>query len=217
MSSQSQHDLVIFDWDGTLMDSAGKIVKSMQLAAESLGFDVLSDATIKNIIGLGLPEAISKLYPEFDADSRERIRAQYAHFFVNDRSIDSQPFEHAEALLEELKKQGRLLAVATGKSRIGLNRVFGETGFAHFFHASRCADETLSKPDPLMVNQLLQELKMDADAAVMVGDTEYDLEMAALADVDRIGVTYGSHSRERLEKHDPLACADTVLELKKLF
>lgn len=217
MSSKSQHELVIFDWDGTLMDSAGKIVKSMQLAADSLGFEVLSDAAIKDIIGLGLPEAIHRLYPDHDADRREKIRAQYAHFFVNDRSIDSQPFENVEALLEELTQQGRVLAVATGKSRIGLNRVLGETGFTHFFNASRCADETLSKPDPLMVNQLLEELKLGADTAVMVGDTEYDLEMAVLAGVDSIGVTYGSHSRDRLERHNPLVCADTVLELKNLF
>ena len=212
-----QYDLVIFDWDGTLMNSAAKIVNSMQQAARALSLPECSDADIKNIIGLGLPEAILELYPQQPADVRQHIRDQYAHFFVNDHSVKSELFTGTLELLESLKSQGRTLAVATGKSRIGLNRIFDETGLGHYFATSRCADETRSKPHPLMVMEILEELKAPSHTAVVVGDTEYDLEMAASAGVARIGVTYGSHSQDRLEKHGPIGCAQDVPELMQML
>lgn len=206
-------DLVIFDWDGTVMDSVAQIVRSIQAAAGDLGVDAPSEAAAKDIIGLGLPEAMRVLFPSVTEAAREALRQQYATHFVASSHGQAAPFAGAEAMLQGLRASGVRLAVATGKSRKGLNRVLGDTGWEHYFAATRCADETLSKPHPRMLNELLNELNVPVQRAMMVGDTTYDLAMAEAIGMASVGVTYGVHSAERLQAHKPLALCHSVPEL----
>lgn len=206
----AEFDLVIFDWDGTLMDSVAQIVRSVKAAAHDLGVPEPSDEAARDIIGLGLPEAMRVLFPQVPEADRLALRQRYAHHFVGGTGGQSQPFGGAEDLLRQLQGEGRRLAVATGKTRIGLDRMLGVTGWQGYFAATRCADETASKPDPLMLRELLRELDMPVARAVMIGDTTYDLEMAAALGMASIGVTYGVHAPERLLAHRPLALCDSV-------
>lgn len=206
--------LLILDWDGTIIDSAAKIVGCMQRAALETGLEPRDEQGIRNIIGLGLGEAIRCLYPEIADATVEQVRESYSRNFV---AADQTPCEYFPGVidtLEALRADGVLLAVATGKSRRGLNRVLGNLGLEDFFHASRCADETCSKPDPLMLRELCEELARPASEAVMVGDTEYDMEMAARFDMPRIGVSYGAHSAERLHKWQPLDVVDEFARIR---
>lgn len=206
--------LFIFDWDGTLCDSKGKITKAMQLAARDLGLESLADEVIHNIIGLGLPEAIHRLYPEVEFTSRQRLREVYAdHFLSLDKERPSDFFPGVAETLGQLKAAGHSLTVATGKSRKGLDRIFAVHGLSDFFHASRCADETASKPDPLMLVQLLEDFQVTAADAVMIGDTEYDMEMARRIDMPRVAVSYGVHHISRLHPYEPELCLDQFDQL----
>lgn len=211
--NSTRFDLVIFDWDGTLMDSLAQIVRSVKLAALDLGVPEPSDAAARDIIGLGLPEAMQVLFPQVPEVEREALRHRYAHHFVAGVGGHSQPYAGAEALLQQLSGAGRQLAVATGKSRAGLNRVLAHTGWSSYFSATRCADETASKPNPLMLRELLLELRVPLERAVMIGDTYYDLEMAQRLGMPSIGVSYGVHSAERLAEHAPIAICQDMSEL----
>ncbi|MDY7115766.1 HAD-IA family hydrolase [Halomonas sp. SSL-5] len=209
-----RYRLVIFDWDGTLMDSAARIVACMQAASRDAGWGELAPASIRNIIGLGLPEAIASLCPGIDPDRAELLRSRYAWHFVEGNDTPMAFFPEVEAGIAALRgHDGRRLAVATGKSRRGLDRVFQESGSGHWFHASRTADETRSKPHPLMLEELLAELSVPLAEAVMVGDTEYDLEMARAIGMDRVAVTWGVHAPERLAASRPAFTAEAVPEL----
>lgn len=206
--------LFIFDWDGTLSDSKAKITKAMQLAAQDMGWLPLDDHHIHNIIGLGLPEAIQCLYPDVDLVGRQRLRDAYAvHFLSLDEACPSDFFPGVMDTLHRLKTDGHTLTIATGKSRKGLDRIFGVLGVADFFHATRCADETASKPEPLMLEELLCEFGADASEAVMIGDTEYDMEMARRINMPRIAVSYGAHHIERLHSYRPELCLDQFDQL----
>lgn len=206
--------LFIFDWDGTLSDSKAKITKAMQLAAQDLGWLPLDDHLIHNIIGLGLPEAIHSLYPDVGLPERQRLRDAYAsHFLSLDEDCPSDFFPGVMDTLHRLKTDGHTLTIATGKSRKGLDRIFKVLGVADFFHATRCADETASKPEPLMLEELLQEFGVGAGEAVMIGDTEYDMEMARRIDMPRIAVSYGAHHIERLHSYQPELCLDQFDQL----
>lgn len=197
--------LCVFDWDGTLMDSERQIVHCMQAAAVDAGLVVPGDAAVRRIIGLGLPEAIAELFPDQEGGVRERVRQRYAGHFIAGAGGESRLFPGALDLLADLRRQGWLLAVATGKSRLGLDRVLGATGLQGMFHVTRCADETASKPDPRMLHEILLTLGVDPRGAVMVGDTTYDLEMATRAGVRGIGIAHGVHERDALERHAPVA------------
>ena len=209
-----RYRLVIFDWDGTLMDSAARIVACMQAASQDAGWGHLEDDAVRNIIGLGLPEAIAALCPGIDAERAELLRRRYAWHFVEGNDTPMAFFPAVEAGIAALRgREGQRLAVATGKSRRGLDRVFHESDSGHWFHASRTADETRSKPHPLMLEQLLGELEVPLAEAVMVGDTEYDLEMARAIGMDRVAVTWGVHAPERLAVSRPAFTAEAVPEL----
>ncbi len=196
--------LFIFDWDGTLIDSADKIVGAMQASATELKLPPRSVLEVRNIIGLGLPEAILHLYPDLSEDALTAMRGAYATHFINaDERLPCQLFPGVLKTLATLRERGCRLAVATGKNRRGLTRVLGGLGMSNYFDATRCADETRSKPHPLMLQELLEELSVPVEAAVMVGDTEYDLAMASAAGMRRIGVSYGAHAVERLWSHQP--------------
>lgn len=205
--------LYIFDWDGTLMDSVARIVACLREAAAEQGLEDRGDAGFGEVIGLGLPQAIARLYPELDAPRIERFRATYAARFVAADATPSQLFPGAIDVLETLRARGDWVAIATGKSRRGLDRVLGELGLAPSFHATRCADETASKPDPLMLRQIMEVLGASPAQAVMIGDSEYDMEMAVRAGIERLGVSYGVHSPERLARHAPARIVDTLPEI----
>ncbi len=205
--------LFIFDWDGTLSDSAGKIVRCMQRAADEVGLRVPGEDAVKNIIGLGLPEAIQALFPHETSHAVERLRASYAEHFIGDEEKDSPFFPGVLDTLATLREQGHQLAVATGKSRRGLDRIFQSMRLEGFFHGSRCADETASKPHPLMLHQLLEEFSVPAEECVMIGDTEYDMDMARRVLMPRIAVSYGAHHLDRLRPFEPELCLDHFPDL----
>ncbi|WP_432695102.1 HAD family hydrolase [Marinobacterium sp. YM272] len=198
------YKLLIFDWDGTLIDSQARIIASMQAAAVELGHDPLCPEAVRNIIGLGLPEAIRELIPHIESDALDQMRERYAHHFLVENQTPTELYPGVERTLHSLKQQGYRLAVATGKSRRGLDRALTDTGLGKLFEITRCADETRSKPDPLMLHQILAEMAVPADEAVMIGDTEYDLEMGTRAGVPTVAVSYGAHHLDRLRGHRPL-------------
>ncbi|EAR60660.1 HAD family hydrolase [Neptuniibacter caesariensis] len=208
------YKLLIFDWDGTIIDSAARIVSSMQSAASDCGYEVPSDDAVRNIIGLGLPEALRILVPGITDDGITRMRQSYGHYYLGEDSTPSPLFTGAQRSLESMHQKGMRMAVATGKGRNGLNRAFAETGLAHLFETSRCADETTSKPDPHMLEELLQETRVKASEAVMIGDTEYDLEMGRRAGMDVIAVSYGAHHIDRLKGFDPVLEVHNFPELE---
>lgn len=193
--------LFIFDWDGTLVDSAETIVGAMQNAIAELGLASRTDHEVRDIIGLGLPEALRQLYPT--VTELEPLREAYVRHFLAVETGPSVLFAGVADTLEQLKQRGHGLAVATGKSRRGLGRALHRLGWERFFDASRCADETRSKPHPLMLHELLAELATPVERAVMVGDTEYDMAMAQEAGMERIAVNYGAHAVARLLPYGP--------------
>jgi len=202
--------LVVFDWDGTLMDSTGHIVAAATAAIAQLGFPTRSPEAIRDIIGLGLRESWQRLFPELGtADFTPFIEAYRDHFLAPERQA-SQLFAQAAEVVEVLSGQGFLIGVATGKSRVGLDRELAATGLARFMAGTRTADETRSKPHPEMLLELMGEVGVDPDETLMVGDTEWDLEMARRAGVAAIAVSYGAHEAERLHAYAPLACLEAI-------
>jgi phosphoglycolate phosphatase len=210
-------DLVIFDWDGTLVDSKGAIVGAIRGSLNDVGLPVWPDEELQQVIGLGLAEAIRELLPDQGPEVHESVAEAYRERFLTVTSADMPLFEGVREGLEELLRQGRRLAVATGKSRRGLDRVLDEMGLGELFRATRCADETCSKPDPLMVHELLAEIGVDPARAVLVGDTEFDMAMARDAGVGRIAATYGVHGPQRLARAEPHAWARDFSEVMDLL
>ena len=201
-----ERKLFIFDWDGTLCDSTAKICLSMQQAAIDCRQPALSETQVMEIIGLGLPEAIAQLVPGIGDEERLAMRDAYARRFVEADQVPCDLFPGVRETLDELRAQGHYLAVATGKARKGLDRVLESVGLSSFFDASRCADETASKPNPQMLMELLSEMNHPIEASVMVGDTEFDMDMARRAGMARIAVDYGAHHIDRLKRYEPVAC-----------
>ncbi|MBL4607398.1 MAG: HAD-IA family hydrolase [Pseudomonadales bacterium] len=208
-----EYDLVVFDWDGTLMDSAAKIVSCMQSAARDEGIIPPGQKEVEEIIGLGLPQALERLFPSESSTVRTVLQAQYSTHYAENDKTHTPFFPGVEEGLAELGRLGYTLAVATGKSRRGLDRVLNNTNVGQFFSGSRCADETASKPDPLMLYELMDELACAPERVLMVGDTEYDMEMARNAGVVPVAVSYGVHDVERLHAYHPRYCVDEMSQL----
>jgi phosphoglycolate phosphatase len=208
-----QFDLVVFDWDGTLMDSETKIVRCMQAAARDLDIPDPGVAAIRDIIGLGLNEAMQVLFPSSTPGDQARLVEQYRRHFLELDNTAMPLFPGVTEGLVKLADLGYLLAVATGKARRGLDRVLNETGMHHLFVASRCADETFSKPHPKMLEEILDQTGVESARALMVGDTVYDMQMAQNARVAGLGVSYGVHARERLLESGARACVDSFREV----
>jgi phosphoglycolate phosphatase len=207
--------LLIFDWDGTLIDSSGKIIRCMQRAADTSGLPALGDDKVKSIIGLGLPEAIHTLFPEVSAEEREKFREHYAHHYLEADQVPCRFFPGVMDTLEDLKREGHTVTVATGKARRGLERIWRNMDLLDFFHASRCSDETRSKPHPRMLEELLKQFSSQPEDAIMVGDTSFDMEMARAASVPRIAVSYGVHEVDVLKQYTPLGIIDRFSELRR--
>ncbi|MEY3202420.1 MAG: hypothetical protein RIR70_1970 [Pseudomonadota bacterium] len=205
-------ELIVFDWDGTLMDSAGHIARAIQAAARDVGLPEPSDERARHVIGLGLHEAIAHALPEAREEDVPHIAARYKHHYLA-RDAEISLFAGTHEMIGHLFDEARLLAVATGKSRAGLNRALQETGLKHRFHATRCVDECHSKPHPQMLLELMEELGVAPSATLMIGDTTHDLNMANNAGVAALGVTFGAHPVEELRSAKPLACLNSTGEL----
>ena len=208
-----QAKLIVFDWDGTLMDSAAHIVNCLQIAITELNLSPKTDNELKNIIGLGLREALFALYPQGNDKELNALTARYREHFFDQDHEPCELFAGARELIEELDAKDYFLAIATGKGRNGLDKVLKDTGMGDFFPITRCADESHSKPHPQMLLDIIDWYGVDANETIMVGDTEYDLLMANNADANSVGVTYGVHEEQRLLNCKPLICVDNMNDL----
>lgn len=213
----NNYKLYIFDWDGTLMNSVGRIVSSMQAAARMTNVPEPSIENAKNIIGLSLTTGIKQLFPVASAEQREAIELNYKKQYLELNETPSELFEHTVEMLMALKSQNKILAIATGKARAGLERIWAQTNTKHLFHSSRTADDAESKPSPDMLVQLLNEFNIAPHEAIMVGDSNFDLKMALDAGIDRIGVTMGAASKESLATYQPKAIVNSIHELAALI
>ena len=205
-------DLIVFDWDGTLMDSAGTIVACIQAAAVDMGLPPPPDERARHVIGLGLGEALRYALPELDASRHDALADRYRHHYLS-QDHELKLFDGAVEMLRHLAAEGHLLAVATGKSRKGLDRALETSGLGQYFHVTRCADECHSKPHPQMLEEIMDELAVPPRLTLMVGDTTHDLQMAINAGVDALAIAHGAHGRPELESLSPLHCAESLSEL----
>ncbi|KPZ53725.1 HAD-IA family hydrolase [Pseudoalteromonas sp. P1-7a] len=210
-----KYKLVIFDWDGTVMDSISKIVNCIRHSALALNIEPPSDTAIKNIIGMSLELAIEVLFPDDVAQHPALINGYKQQYRVD--NTPTPVFDNVENVLSILKAQGVILAIATGKGRAGLERLLDESQLRVFFSASRTSCEAQSKPSPDMLYQLLDELGVNVDDALMIGDTKIDMAMAKAAGMDRIGVTMGGHSAEQLNEFTPVATVDSYQQLQRIL
>ncbi|HSO79234.1 MAG: HAD-IA family hydrolase [Chromatiaceae bacterium] len=208
------YKLLVFDWDGTLMDSEARIVACIQSAFADLGEMPPPREIAREVIGLGLEEAMTMLWPDGSVLQRRELVDRYRFHFLGGQETESPLFPGARELVQDLNARGLLLAVATGKSRRGLESALTSTGLRSHFHATRCADETFSKPHPEMLLQVMAELGADRSETLMIGDTEFDMEMARNAGVAALAVAYGVHHPERLLRHEPLDCLNELQELR---
>ncbi len=213
MANTQKYSLLVFDWDGTLMDSQAQIVNCMQSAILQLEEAPRTHQQISNIIGLGLEEAILSLYPMMDGKRITTMAQTYREHYLFKDKTPSPLFAGVVDMLNTLKDQGYDLAIATGKSRRGLDKGLQETGLHAMFPVTRCADETCSKPNPQMLDEILVDHNVDANQALMIGDSEYDLQMAKNARVDSLAVSYGVHDLMRLLKQDPVGFVDKAEQI----
>ncbi len=206
-------DLIVFDWDGTLMDSTAIIARSIQAAADDLGVPVPDLERANHVIGLGLREAIAHAVPELPVARIADFSDRYRHHYLQAEET-LLVFDGVRELLADLHATGLPLAIATGKSRRGLIRSLAATELTAYFCATRCADQTDPKPCPAMLLEIADELQIVPARALMIGDTTHDLEMARAAGTQSIGVSWGAHPRSQLLACAPLAVVDTVAELR---
>ncbi|TAN80890.1 MAG: HAD family hydrolase [Gallionella sp.] len=208
-----RYDLIVFDWDGTVMDSTAVIAGSIQAACRDLGLPVPDDETARHVIGLGLDQALRHAVPDMPEAMRPDLVARYRHHFLaHDLAIPL--FAGARETVVELHGAGYRLGVATGKSRAGLDRALESTGLKQYFHATRTADQTFSKPHPAMLFELMDELSVSAERTLMVGDTTHDVLLAQNAKVDAVAMTHGAHPPEQLQELAPLALVADFAELR---
>jgi phosphoglycolate phosphatase len=207
-----RYPLIVFDWDGTIIDSTGTIAECIQQAAAEMGLPVPQDERARHVIGLGLHDSLRHAVPDLPASRYDEFVALYRkHFLAREDSMKL--FPGMLDLLSSLKEK-HLLAIATGKSRKGLDRALDAGGLRRYFAASRCADETSPKPHPAMLVELMEQLEKARTEVLMIGDTSHDLEMANAAGVDALAVTYGAHNEAGLRACSPLGCISSVGELQ---
>jgi len=214
LNSKRRYPLIVFDWDGTLMDSTAGIALSIQEAAREMGLPVPAHEAASHVIGLGLHDSLRAAVPSLPVERYVDFVDLYRKHFQAQRETMAL-FPGVPELLEDLRARGHQLAVATGKSRRGLDDALRTTGLNGHFVASRCADETHPKPHPAMLLELMLERGFEARELLMVGDTSHDLGMAGSAGVDAVAVCYGAHAAESLSALGPLACVGSVRELQE--
>ena len=203
------YDLVVFDWDGTLLDSTGAIVKAIQAASRDIGVAPPSDERARYVIGMGLREALQYAVPDLN-ESRydELVNAYRKHYLSGDHELTL--FEGVETLLQTLQAEHRWLAVATGKSRVGLNRALGHSGLGVYFDTTRTADETRSKPHPQMLQEIIGQFAVESERTLMIGDTTHDLQMAQSAGAHGLAITHGAHPLDILLECRPVGVVDSI-------
>jgi phosphoglycolate phosphatase len=205
-------ELLVFDWDGTLLDSAGAIVSAIKAACRDLDLSEPSDERARHVIGLGLGDALRHAVPDLPEHRYPQMVDRYRHHYLA-RDHELQLFDGVVELIAELADAGFLLAVATGKSRMGLDRALKTSGLGVYFRASRCADECFSKPHPQMLEELMEAFAVPCERTLMIGDTTHDLQMAKNAGVAGLAVAYGAHPAAALDALEPLARLHKVEEL----
>ncbi len=205
--------LIIFDWDGTLMDSVPRIVSCMKKMAVQADLQVPSERAIRDIIGLSLPIALEQLFDCVDAVAQNHLINIYRYYYIEEDQTPSPLFAGVEAMLSDLKEQGATLAVATGKARAGLIRAWTDTNTGHYFSSSSCASEAQSKPHPEMLQRILSEQQQSIERTVMIGDSKFDLRMANAAHIQSVGVTYGVHCHDTLSQEKPQTIVDNIEDL----
>ena len=210
----SGYDLVIFDWDGTLMDSTRMIARSLQAACRDIGAPVPSQSDALFVIGLNLADTFARVAPTLDEPGQARLAERYRHHFLANEH-EAPLYDGVTDMLADLHGRGQRLAVATGKARRGLERALDQTGLRRWFEATRCADEGFAKPHPGMLLMLLDVTGVEPRRALMVGDTTHDLELAANAGVDAVAVSYGAHPEELLRTRPAVARVGSVPELHR--
>ncbi len=215
-SGVAGRDVVVFDWDGTLVDSIHAITQAIRGAAGDLGLEVPSEERARHVIGLGLQDALRYAVPDLPPARVSEFAGRYRHHFLLAKPADH-PFDGVAELLESLRSRSLRLAVATGKSRAGLDRALAQTGLGRHFVASRCADEGPPKPNPWMLASIAEELGVGAERMVMVGDTSHDIGMAHAFGAASIGVIYGAHTAEAVTRARPHAIAASIAELAALL
>jgi len=208
------YELIVFDWDGTLMDSTGVIAASLQAACRDVGIAVPPERDARFVIGLGLADTFNHVAPGLDEEGKRRVSERYRHHFLA-REHEAPLYAGVREMLAELHGRGRRLAVATGKARRGLERALEATGLRPWFEATRCADEGFAKPHPDMLLMLLDITGVEPGRAVMVGDTTHDLELAANAGIDAVAVSYGAHAADLLDTRPAKARCASVAELHR--
>lgn len=205
--------LIVFDWDGTLMDSHQRILDCLKAAANDCDATQLSDDEFSNVIGLGLKEATECLYPAFSSKEVAAYSDRYRYHYLVKNDTHSPLFNGAKDVLQTLKDNGYWMAIATGKGREGLDLVLNESELGSFFLTTRCASETFSKPHPQMLEEIMHELAIEPEQTLMIGDTEYDMELAQNAGAHSLAVSYGVHSIDRLLQYNPLGHINQIHEL----
>jgi phosphoglycolate phosphatase len=206
-------DLIAFDWDGTLFDSTAIIARCIQAAVLDVGGQKPSDEAASYVIGMGLMQALAHAAPDVPKERYPLLGDRYRHhYFAIQHEINL--FEGVLPMLAELKSRGHLLVVATGKSRRGLDEALATSTLAGTFDASRTADQTAGKPDPLMLRELMAEFDVPPGRTLMIGDTTHDLQMALNAGCASVGVSYGAHEPEAFVELKPLVVAHDVVQLR---
>ncbi len=211
--TNNPYQVLVFDWDGTLIDSIERIATSLQIASEQICGVRVTAAAARNVIGLGLVEAVSQLHPDFDDTTIHTICEAYKQHYLYESDVEAQLFDGVADMLDDLRSQGYTLAIATGKSRTGLEHSLDTHKLAHYFASTRCAGENRSKPHPEMLLGVLKDVGASIHQAIMIGDSEHDMKMASNAGVGAIAVTHGVHTAETLQKYQLLACLDQITDL----
>ncbi|MCK5263149.1 MAG: HAD-IA family hydrolase [Gammaproteobacteria bacterium] len=212
-STNNPYSLLVFDWDGTLIDSIEQITTSLQAASKIIHNEEVTEEAARSVIGLGLEEAIERLHPEKEKSLIKKMADAYRHHYFNENNVPAPLFEGVTEMLDELKNADFILAIATGKSRAGLDHSIAEHDVGHYFSTTRCAGEYRSKPHPEMLLGILNDTQIKPEQALMIGDSEHDLMMANNAGVNSIAVTHGVHTADKLMAYKPLLCLDRVSDL----
>lgn len=214
---KNRFDLIIFDWDGTLVDSVDWIVSCLSEAAREQGCPIPKEQDVRDIVGLSIHKALDQLFPELDDIARDQLIASYSERFFSKQITKDDLFVGVNDMLHNFKQAGYQLAVATGKSRHGLDKAMKGTGLDNFFNITRCADETASKPSPDMLDEIINELKISKERVVMVGDSMHDMEMAVNAEVSSIAVLCGANSQHQMQQFNPLLNIQQTNELLEIL
>jgi len=214
---KNKFDLIVFDWDGTLVDSVDWIVQCLTKAAVCHGCMAPDEQDVKDIIGLSIHKALDKLFPDLAQEIRPQLIASYSEAFFSRQISKQDMFVGVDEMLMQLKQAGYQLAVATGKSRHGLDKAMQGTGLEDFFHVTKCADETASKPNPDMLDEIIKEMDVAKDRVLMIGDSTHDMQMAINAGVSSVAVLCGANSHQQLQQYKPLLNLQQTSELLQIL